>query len=776
MSRRPRYRVALLLGFVLAGTTGPQAAPGGAGASGPAALPGAEPFPPALRARLTRALASRSAESVARTRHRNPDGSPRFTNRLILESSPYLRQHAHNPVDWHPWGDEPFELARRLNRPVLVSIGYSTCHWCHVMEEESYDDPKIAALLNANFVAVKVDREVRPDVDAIYMTALHALTGGGGWPLNVWVTPDREPFHGGTYFPPEDQPGRPGFTNVLRAIHEAWREEPEQVTRLAARVSAAVREHLGGTTPTASQLPHADLLHHAKAQAARRFDAAWGGEGQRPKFPARLPTRFLLRYHRRTGDAEALRMVTLTLEKMAAGGIHDQIGGGFHRYSIDRRWHVPHFEKMLYDNALRAVEYLEAWQVTGREEFAAVVRSTLAFVLRDMTSPEGAFYSATDADSPGPDGRAEEGLFFTWTPEEIRAALDVDTARAALAWWSVTEPGELEGRSVLRVTRSRERVARELEIEPDELGARIRRARERLLEVRSQRPAPHRDEKILAAWNGLMIWALARAGFALDEPRWTRAAARAADFALTELRPEGRLHRVFADGRAEGTAFLEDHAFLIAGLLDLYQVLPEPRWIEGALALQRELDAHYADTEGGGYFRTPTDHERLLTREKPASDGALPSGNSVAALNLLRLHELTGQGRYRAAAGAITSAFYEILTETPTTLNEMLVALDAQLDTMKQIVLVSGPGGDGSAAMLGVLRSTFVPNGVFVHVTQGANLRAHARRVPLLAGKTARDGRATAYVCENRVCQRPTSDPTDLARQIRETRPLGRGS
>ncbi len=767
------------LGWLLAGllaigvlSSGATSEPGGVYEGVPAALPGAERFPAALRARLAGALAARGPEYVPRTKHRRADGAPRYTNRLILEASPYLQQHAHNPVDWRPWGDEAFEAARRLRRPVLVSIGYATCHWCHVMEEESFDDPEVAALLNAHFVAIKVDREVRPDVDAVYMTALQAMAGQGGWPLNVWVTPERKPFHAGTYFPPRDQPGRPGFPSVLRSVHEAWQREPERLGRTAERLTSALRTHLQGEATQLTRVADADPLREARAALQGAFDPVWGGVGDRPKFPARLPVRFLLRWHRRTGDAESLRMAVLTLERMAAGGIHDQVGGGFHRYATDRRWHVPHFEKMLYDNALRAIEYLEAWQVTGRGDFAGVVRRTLDYLAHEMTAPEGGFYSATDADSPGPEGRFEEGLFFTWTADEVRAVLDARTAAAALAYWDVDEPGELEGRNVLWTPLALERVATRLEREPAALRRELDVARERLRQARSRRPPPLRDDKILVAWNGLAIQAFARAGFALNEPAWIDAAARAADFVLEQLRVEGRLQRAFAAGRPLGPAFLEDYAFLVAGLLDLHEARPDPRWLREALALQTVLDGHYADAAQGGYYRTADDHERLLAREKPVHDGALPSGNAVAARNLLRLHELTGEDRFLAGAGALLSAFHATLDREPLAAAELLLALETRLDTIKQIVLVRSAGAEDPPALLAPLRRSYAPNGVVVRVAEGKDLAAHAVLIPLVAGKVARDGRATAYVCENRVCRSPTTDPEVFARQLRHVRPL----
>jgi uncharacterized protein YyaL (SSP411 family) len=737
----------------------------------PEALPAAEPFSKALREQLSAVLAARGPSYVPRTRHRHGDGSPIYSNRLLLETSPYLQQHSHNPVNWYPWGDEAFETAARLGRPVLVSIGYSTCHWCHVMEEESFDDPETAMLMNAYFVAIKVDREARPDVDSIYMSALSAMGQNGGWPLNVWLTPDRKPFYGGTYFPREDRGGRPGFRKVLRAIHEQYTLDPQGFGRRADEVSEAVARRLTGVQAEESRLPGAAALQTAAALYGRHFDETWGGLNQRMKFPSSLSVRFLFAYHRRSGDAQALKMATLTLEKMAAGGIHDHLGGGFHRYATDPRWLVPHFEKMLYDNAQLAIAYLEGWQVTGREAFAVVARSILDYVAREMTAPGGGFYSATDADSLDPEGELEEGRFFTWTPAEIEDALGETEAPLAIAWYGVEPVGPVEGRSALHTWQSAQAQAERFGIEKAELETRIAAARERLFEVRAKRPPPARDEKILAAWNGLMISAFARAGLALGNRRYVELASSAAEHLLEDMRTEGRLRRVSMEGQSAGPAFLEDYAFVIAGLLDLYEAAPDPRWLREAKALQRVLDSHYADEAGGGYFRTADDHETLLAREKPGHDGALPSGNSVAASNLLRLAALTTEDAYRERAALLFSAFYDTLMETPSALSNMLLALDFELDVAKEVLIVKPEGGD-AAALLDVLRASYVPNRVLSVVTEGEELRSHAELVPLLERKVARDGKATAYVCENRVCRFPTSDPARFASELGRVEPI----
>ena len=739
----------------------------------PEALPGGEPLGDELRRHLAEKLAGRGSDYVPRTRHRREDGSPIYTNRLFLESSPYLQQHAHNPVNWYPWGDEAFEAARKLDRPVLLSIGYSTCHWCHVMEEESFEDEEIARVLNELYIPIKVDREVRPDVDAVYMQAVQMMHGSGGWPLNTWLTPDRRPFYGGTYFPARDgdRGTRTGFLTLIKRLSDIYHQQPDRVANQAQQVVAAVKQSLEGAVTVSQALPGGEVLHAAASFYASRFDPVNGGLNRSPKFPSSLPIRYLLRYARRTGDARALDMVKLSLEKMAAGGMYDQVGGGFHRYSTDVRWLVPHFEKMLYDNALLAVAYLEAWQATGNERFAAVTRDILRYVGREMTAPGGAFYSATDADSLTPSGHREEGWFFTWTPPEIQAVLGKERAAIVGAWWGVTPQGNFEKRNILSIVGDEADIARRFGKSVEEIRAIIETGRDALYEERLKRPAPLRDDKILVAWNGLMISAFARAGLALDAPDFTRAGATAASFILREMRAEGRLHRVYQEGRAAHPAFLEDYAFLIAGLLDLYEADADPQWIEEAKALQAVLDSQYADP-AGGYFTTAKDQELLLAREKPAYDGAEPSGNSVAVLSLLRLAEFTTDDAYRVTADAALTAFGSVLSQSPASMSEILLALDYRLDRALEVVIVTPASGGDAAPLLEPLRRTFLPNRIVAVVADGAERDRNARAVPLLAGKTAMDGKATAYVCEKGVCQLPTSDPEVFIKQIGRVKPL----
>ncbi|HEY6100235.1 MAG TPA: thioredoxin domain-containing protein, partial [Anaeromyxobacter sp.] len=560
---------------------------------------------------------------------------PRFTNRLVLERSPYLLQHAHNPVDWWPWTEEAFAEARRAGKPVFLSVGYATCHWCHVMERESFEDEQIARVLNERFVPIKVDREERPDVDAIYMTAVQLLTGGGGWPMSVWLTPEKEPFFAGTYFPPRDgaRGMQRGFLGILEEIAQLYADDPGRVRGATGSLVNAVRTALGAHGEPAEAAPGPKPILDAVEVLRRAFDEVNGGLRRAPKFPSNVPVRLLLRAHRRSRDPEPLRIATVTLEKMAAGGIHDQLGGGFHRYSTDAEWIVPHFEKMLYDNALLALAYAEAWQVTQRRDFARVVRQTLDYLLREMTAPEGGLYSATDADSEG-----EEGRFFVWDEREIRDLLGADAERF-IRFHGVTAGGNFEGRNILRVPRPDE----------DEWEA-LAPARAKLRAAREERVHPLRDEKVLAGWNGLAISALAFAGRVLDEPRWIAAAARAAEFVLGRMVKEGRLQRSWLGGEAGVPAFLEDHAFLGQGLLDLYEATFDPRWLEAAVEISLKLEALFGDPEGGGWFTTAGDHERLLAREKPTHDGAEPSGASVALLDALRLSAFTTDDRWRAVA------------------------------------------------------------------------------------------------------------------------------
>jgi uncharacterized protein YyaL (SSP411 family) len=731
-------------------------------------LPGCAELPPPPR-ELFEKLRQRRGESYRpRTRHLRPDGFAQYTNRLFLETSPYLLQHAHNPVNWFPWGDEAFELARRLNRPVLVSIGYATCHWCHVMEEESFEDLEIAAYLNANFIAVKVDREERPDIDTVYMTAVHAMGTQGGWPLNVFVTPERTPFYGGTYFPPTDHTRGIGFPTLLRRLRQAYDADPQRVQQAGQQLTEAVRSML--TPPESDASIHQVSLELAVRAYANRFDPVNGGLLGAPKFPSSLPVRLLLRQYRAGGDREVLSMVELSLKRMAAGGIYDQVAGGFHRYATDEHWLIPHFEKMLYDNALLAVAYLEGYQATGDQSLAVVVREILRYLQRDLMSPEGAFFAATDADSLTENGRREEGFFFTWTPEELSAGLGSERARVVAACYGITKGGNFEGRSLPHRALSTAEVAGKLGLSEERVKGVLQESREILYQLRSRRPLPLRDEKILASWNGLAVSAFARAGLILDDGGAVEQGRRTASFLLEQMTSGGRLAHSHQEGEAKGEGFLDDYAFCIAGLLDLFEVTGEALWLERSIELAALVQEEFEDRAGGGFFMTGSRHEELISKEKPAYDGVVPSGNAVMVMNLLRLHFLTEQARYLEQAKGTLDAFASQISGNATAFSEMLLALDFLAEKPKQIAIVA-PGGNRQAAqgLLAKLRGVFLPNRVLAIVCEGEELERAGELAPFLKGKKADGDRAVAYLCENRSCRLPTGDAQEFERQLKQS-------
>ncbi len=643
-------------------------------------LPGADAFDDQLVSEIKAVRETRGSAYKPRTRHLLPNGEPVYTNRLFLESSPYLLQHAHNPVNWYPWGDEAFDTAAQHNRPVLVSIGYSTCHWCHVMEEESFEDEAIAEYLNEHYIAVKVDREERPDVDAVYMSAVQALTGGGGWPLNVFLTPDRKPFYGGTYFPARDgdRGNATGFLTLLEKINESYHAKKEVILSTGQQLTGIVRQTL--TPEHGRMIPEKNLMSLAMNFYKKHYDKINGGLTGAPKFPSSLPVRFLLRYYQRTGDEDALAMAVNSLDKMASGGLYDQVGGGFHRYATDEKWLVPHFEKMLYDNALLVPAYLEAYQVTGNTRFRDVAVDVLNYVDREMTSLDGVFFSATDADSLTPSGHREEGYFFTWTREEIRAVLDKEQADLVAAYYNIGKHPNFEGRYIFHTPESLSNAAKQLTISEENAQKIIHSAKQRLYDQRRQRPAPLRDEKVLTSWNGLMISAFARAGLYLRYPMYIDIAGKAARFIMENMMIQGRLRRSYNHGRAMHNAYLDDYAFFIAGLLDLFEADHDPFWLQTAVKLDDVLSAVYEDKEAGGFFMTADDHELLIARQKPSYDGAEPSGNSVAALNLLRLGTLTSKETYRLRGEKALKAFLGSPSSNPVAMSEMMLALDFYLD------------------------------------------------------------------------------------------------
>jgi uncharacterized protein YyaL (SSP411 family) len=670
-------------------------------------------------------------------------GEPRRPNRLAAESSPYLRQHALNPVDWFPWGEEALEKARREDKPVFLSIGYSACHWCHVMERESFEDGTIAAFLNEHFVPIKVDREERPDLDDIYMSAVQLMSGQGGWPLSAWLTPAGRPFFGGTYFPPVDRWGRAGFLNVLERLAEIWRTRREEVETSAGQVTERVASF--AEVPVGPGLLSASLLAAAVSALQRTFDRELGGFGGPPKFPHSMGVQLLLRHHRRTRDLKALEAVTVTLDRMAAGGIYDHLGGGFHRYSVDARWLVPHFEKMLYDQALLAVAYLDGYLATGTPRYAEVVRETLDWVIRDLQAPAGGIRSTLDADSEG-----EEGLFYTWTPGEIEAVLGpADGTLFAMAY-DCTPEGNFEGRSILHPVR-----------ESQDLAA----ARLRLREVRERRPWPARDDKVLAGWNGLMISAFARAGAALEEPRFVDAARKAAGFILDTMERDGLLLRVSTDGVAKIPGYLEDYAALAGALVDLYEADFDPSWLAAATRLVGTMQREFADPSGG-FFNTSERHGDLLVRVKNGQDGSTPSGNSLAAGTLLRLGRITGRGELEEAGAATLRAFQPLMEHAPGAFHQALLALDF-LQGERAEVAVIGPRNDPATLdLLRAVRARLRP-GCVVAWAEGDG-RAVPAQPSWLEGKTLVAGRPAAYVCRDYACAAPVTTVEELERLLAE--------
>ena len=683
----------------------------------------------------------------------------RPANRLIDESSPYLLQHARNPVDWFPWGEEAFAKADAEDKPIFLSVGYSACHWCHVMERESFEDDRTAALMNKHFVNVKVDREERPDVDQIYMAAVQAIDGHGGWPMSVFLTPDGRPFYGGTYYPPRDAHGRPGFPRVLMSIRQAWGERRDEIVRSAGQLGEQLAT-LGRVAPSEGDLDAA-LLDHAARELGRAFEPLHGGFGAAPKFPHPMDLRVLLREHARTGDAHALHMARHTLDRMARGGIYDHLGGGFARYSTDAEWLVPHFEKMLYDNALLAQTYVEAYQVTGDPEYARVARATFDYVIGRMTDPVGAFHAAEDADSEG-----EEGKFYVWTLDEIQGVLGPGRSEAFAAAFDVLEGGNWEGKTILNLPRPLDETARMLGRDPEDLRRDLDEDRARLLGVREGRVPPARDSKIITSWNGLMIAALAVGGRALGDDRYLNAAERAAGVLLEHSRrPDGRLLRSFKDGRARFNAYLDDYANLVDGLTRLFEATGRVRWIASALELADLMIAQFHDPIEGGFFYTGIDHEVLITRAKDAFDNATPSGNAMAATALARLGALTGRADLDDLARATIQSVRLILEKAPTAAGQSLIALDHLVARPMEIAAVPGDDPIEFDDVLRRIGARFLPHAVVAPAPIDPAERAEAARlVPLLADRPARDGHATIYVCEGFACRAPVGpDGLDAA-------------
>jgi uncharacterized protein len=671
-----------------------------------------------------------------------------FTNRLANETSPYLLQHAHNPVDWFPWGEEAFAKAKAENKPVLLSVGYSACHWCHVMEHESFENEEIAVLMNDLFVNIKVDREERPDVDEIYMNAVQMLTGRGGWPMTVFLTPEGKPFYGGTYFPPVDRHNLPGFPKILTAVARAYKERPQDVEK----ATGQILENLDKMTQRQESVRplRVETLTNAAASLAQHVDHTHGGLGGAPKFPNSMVFALFLRQYHATGNDLYLRMTTHTLRKMAEGGVYDHLGGGFHRYAVDERWLVPHFEKMLYDNALLTRLYLEAYQATRESFFLRVAEEILAYVEREMLHPGGGFYSTQDADSEG-----QEGKFFIWSRDEVMRVLGDEVGEIFCRYYDVTDVGNFEHHNILHPTLTLEQLAKLFHRDTEAVTRLIDEAKRKLFAVRETRVKPGRDDKILTGWNGLMLSAFAEAYKFLGNPRYLEIARQTTDFLFANLCREGRLLRSFKDGQAKFNAYLDDYAFFAAALIELYEATFERSYLERAVEFTEILLSRFWDEKDGGFFFTSSDHEALIARTKSAFDGSIPSGNSVAVFNLLRLYFLTENQAYLTKAEQVLRLFYDAMEQNPFGFSNMLCALDFYLTRPKEIVLLGDKEDPAAKEMLARIHGMFLPN----KTLSCYDPRDPSAAMPtVLAGKTQIDGKLTVYVCHNFTCSLPVTE------------------
>ena len=717
---------------------------------------------------------------------------PAHTNRLAREKSPYLLQHAHNPVDWYPWGEEAFAKARRENKPIFLSIGYSTCHWCHVMAHESFEDEATAAIMNREFVSIKVDREERPDVDRVYMTFVQATTGGGGWPMSVWLTPDLKPFVGGTYFPPVDRYGQPGFKKVLERIAAAWKQDHAKIADQGSKLLEALRESQNAQAETTAKIDN-QFFQTAYEQLSRSFDDKEGGFGTAPKFPRPVSLNFLTRFYARDPKGEsgkhALEMDLVTLRKMAAGGMHDHLGGGFHRYSVDRYWHVSHFEKMLYDQAQLASAYLDAFQIGQDRQYADVARDILDYVARDMTSKEGGFFSAEDADSFFEHGKPEhgEGAFYVWTEKQIDDALGADAAVCKFHF-GVQPHGnapegsdpqdEFRGKNILIQRHTLAETAKHFKKSDDEIRQSLMRSREKLLTIRNKRPRPHLDDKIIAAWNGLMISAYARGAQVLDEPRYLENATRAAKFLRANLYDDKSklLFRNYRESRSDVEGFADDYAFVIQGLLDLYEVSFDVEWLKFAIELQGMQDDLFYDEKNGGYFSTSGKDKSVVLRMKDDNDSAEPAASSIAALNLLRLAQFRDDKKLDERARKTIGAFAPTLSHFASAMPQMLVALEYSLAKPRQIVIagkidplkdgLAVANNDATKTLLAELRRHFLPNKILMLADGGEGQKFFSAKNEAIAAMSPIGGKPAAYVCENFTCKAPVTDPRELEKVL----------
>ena len=708
---------------------------------------------------------------------------PAHTNRLAREKSPYLLQHAHNPVDWYPWGEEAFAKARRENKPIFLSIGYSTCHWCHVMAHESFEDEATAAIMNREFVSIKVDREERPDVDRVYMIFVQATTGGGGWPMSVWLTPDLKPFVGGTYFPPVDRYGQPGFKKVLERIAAAWKQDHAKIADQGSKLLEALRESQNAQAETTAKIDN-QFFQTAYEQLSRSFDDKEGGFGTAPKFPRPVSLNFLTRFYARDPKGEsgkhALEMDLVTLRKMAAGGMHDHLGGGFHRYSVDRYWHVPHFEKMLYDQAQLASAYLDAFQIGQDRQYADVARDILDYVARDMTSKEGGFFSAEDADSLFEHGKPEhgEGAFYVWTEKQIDDALGADAAVCKFHF-GVQPHGnapegsdpqdEFRGKNILIQRHTLAETAKHFKKSDDEIRQSLMRSREKLLTIRNKRPRPHLDDKIIAAWNGLMISAYSRAAQILDEPRYLEGATRAAKFLRTNLYDEKAkvLFRNYREGRSQIEGFADDYAFVIQGLLDLYEASFDIEWLKFAIELQATQDRLFFDEKNGGYFSTSGQDKSVVLRMKDDNDSAEPAASSIAAINLLRLAQFRDDKKLDERARKTIDAFGPTLSHFASAMPQMLVAFDYSLAKPHQIVIAGKSDAAETKALLVEVHRHFLPNKILILADGDDGQKFFSEKNEAIGAMTPIDGKPAAYVCENFTCKAPVTDAKVLRELLR---------
>ena len=678
------------------------------------------------------------------------------TNRLIHETSPYLLQHAHNPVDWYPWSEEAFEKAKKENKPVLLSIGYSACHWCHVMERESFENEKIAALMNELFVNIKVDREERPDLDEIYMNAVQMLTGRGGWPMTMFLTPEGKPFYGGTYFPPEDRQGMPGFPRILQGVAQAYRERPADVEKSVAQILETLH-HMAESQPSENDFAPG-IIAESCEKIARAYDSENGGLGQAPKFPNPGVYELFLRYYSESGDERYLTMVAQTLSKMAQGGIYDHVGGGFHRYSVDAKWLVPHFEKMLYDNAQLLRIYSQAYLITREPLYKTVVEESARYLLREMHQPEGGFYSTQDADSEG-----EEGKFFVWTLAEIDALLGAEDGEVFARMYDVTEEGNFEEKNILHPILTVDQASKFFRKEKSEIEALIARTKEKLFTAREKRIKPFRDEKIIAAWNGLLLSGLAEAIKITGASSCLEASRRTVEFIFGRMFRDGYLLHVYKDGQAKLRGYLDDYAFVALGLLDLYEVLLDRSLIDRAMELADIMLREFWDERGGGLFYTGKSHQPLISRAKPVFDASIPSGNAIAAQLLLRLYHLVGAEEYHTRAETILRSYYDAMVSQPFGFAHMLCALDQYLHPAKEIVIVGERSDARTTDLIKEIHSLYLPNKAVLIFAPGESLEKVS---PLMVGKQQIDGRPTAYVCQNFTCSAPVTSWAELKRLL----------